>query len=894
MTHTAGGMPAPRSPANGAHGGLAWLGRLTARHPWPILAVAALFVVFAALAGRDAASHLATGGFTDPNAQSTKAGFLLARTFGVEDPSFVILVTARHGTVANPAATFAGRRIGRGLRQQPGVAGVQSYWSKTNPHSPALVSRDHRQAIIVGFARGSAAAQNATVQWLATQERSTPALRVQVGGAVLASLEATSQTKKDLVSAESIALLLTLILLVLAFRGLIAGALPLVIGVIAIVGSLLVLRGLASVTNVSLYALNLTSALGLGLGIDYALLLVSRFREELATGLPTEAAVVETVRTAGRTVLFSAATVAVSLLALLLFPEYFLSSFGYAGVAVVVLAAVSALLVVPALLALLGSRVNRFSGPLGRRPAPGPGQAERPGWWQRFSAFVMRFPARIAVAVTLILVLFGLPFTHVAFGLPDDRVLPTSAPARQVGDALRANFTAFATAPVDVVAAGVMPASRWNQVASYAATLSTLSGTAQVQARTGTYARGHRIMRPTHRSLQYDATWGTWFRVVPSVDPSGAAAENLVSRIRTTHGPFPVALTGLTAQQVDTVASISHRLPLALCLIALVTFLALFLMTGSLVIPAKAVVLSAVSLTATFGVAVWVFQEGHLSSLLNFTPTGTLDISTLLLMFCLAFGLSMDYQVFLLSRIREEHHLTGDTTAAVGLGLERTGRIVTTAAALLAIVFIALATSSISLLKLLGVGIAVALIVDATLIRALLLPALMRLLGSVNWWAPAPLRRLHAFAGFSESPGPAPATRASSSRSSAAPRSQDAVAATAAPAIASRDASPGSASSRDMAAAQAPGSCGDTSTAPGPQTSASAGTELATTGTPAAIASSAGSPNPSASEGNANTDAARYTAGSASSDTSGTSRTRDSRPSSEVSPGTGSEKFGSK
>jgi putative drug exporter of the RND superfamily len=889
MTHTAGGVPAPR-PA----GALAWLGRLTARHPWPVLVIAALFVVFAGLTGRDAASHLSSGGFTDPNAQSTKAGFVLARTFGVEDPSFVVLVTARHGTVDNPAATFAGRRIGRGLRQQPGVAGVQSYWSKTNPHSPDLVSRDHQQAVIVGFAKGSAAAQNATTQWLATQERSTPALRVQVGGAVLASLEATSQTKKDLVSAESIALLLTLVLLVLAFRGLIAGALPLVIGIIAIAGSLLVLRGLASVTNVSLYALNLTSALGLGLGIDYALLLVSRFREELAAGLPTEAAVVETVRTAGRTVLFSAATVAVSLLALLLFPEYFLSSFGYAGMAVVVLAAGSALLVVPALLAVLGPRINRFSVPLRRRgPAAQGGKDGQPGWWQRFSAFVMRFPVRIAVAVTLVLVVFGLPFSHVTFGLPDDRVLPTSAPARQVGDALRANFGAFATAPVDVVAAGVMPAARWNQVAAYATTLSTLPGTAQVQARTGTYAAGRRVVPPTHRSLQYATTWGTWFRVVPSVDPSSGAAEDLVSRIRAMHGPFPVALTGLTAQQADTVASVSGRLPLALGLIALVTFLALFLMTGSLVIPAKAVVLSAMSLTATFGVAVWVFQEGHLSSVLNFTATGTLDVSTLLLMFCLAFGLSMDYQVFLLSRITEEHRRSGDTTAAVGLGLERTGRIVTTAAALLAIVFIALATSGISLLKLLGAGIAVALIVDATLIRALLLPALMRLLGSVNWWAPAPLRRLHAAVGFSESPEPGPATAASRPRSAPAPRSQVAAAATAAPAAATRDAAPGSPSSRDSAAAQAPQSCGETSTAPGPQTSASAGTELATTGTPAAMASSAGSPNPSASEGNANTDAARYTAGSTPSGTSGSSRTRDPSPSPEISPGTGSEKFGS-
>ena len=273
---------------------------------------------------------------------------------------------------------------------------------------------------------------------------------------------------------------------------------------------------------------------------------------------------------------------------------------------------------------------------------------------------------------------------------------------------------------------------------------------------TGTYAHGRQIAAPVHDSAQFATRWGTWFKVLPSADPNSPRAVALVNRIRTMRGPFTVLVTGLTAQQVDTVSSVSAHLPLALAVMALVTFLALFLMTGSLVIPAKALVLSAASLSATFGVAVWVFQQGHLSGLLGFTPSGYLDVSTLLLMFCLAFGLSMDYQVFLLSRIREEFDLCGDTTAAVAMGLERTGRIVTTAAALLAIVFIALGTSSVGLLKLLGGGIAVALILDATLIRALLLPALMRLLGSFNWWAPAPLRRLHARIGFSESAGPSP------------------------------------------------------------------------------------------------------------------------------------------
>jgi RND superfamily putative drug exporter len=534
----------------------------------------------------------------------------------------------------------------------------------------------------------------------------------------------------------------------------------------------------------------------------------------------------------------------------------------------------------------------------------------------------MRYPVRIAVAVGILLVAFVLPFAGVRLGQADDRVLPTSAQGRQVGDALRANFASFDPAPVDVVAVGIMPGSRWDSIARYAATLSTLPGAAQVLAVTGTYEHGQQIAPPVHDSAQFATRWGTWFKVLPAADPNSLRAVALVRRIRTMHGPFTVLVTGLTAQQVDTVDSVSAHLPLALAVMALVTFLALFLMTGSLVIPAKALVLSAASLSATFGVAVWVFQQGHLSGLLGFTPSGYLDVSTLLLMFCLAFGLSMDYQVFLLSRIREEFDLRGDTTAAVAMGLERTGRIVTTAAALLAIVFIALGTSSVGLLKLLGGGIAVALILDATLIRALLLPALMRLLGSFNWWAPAPLRWLHARIGFSESAGPPgglqwaaagasgavpsagaladggasrpDATEVSSADSAAAPRRQPAPSAAARPAaenLADTAALPSIAARAETQALTSPGG---TSIAADPDTSASAGMSLATTGTPDAMASSTGSPNPSASEGNANTDDAPYTAGSDSSSTPGMSRTLDPSPSSATSPGNGSGKLGSK
>jgi RND superfamily putative drug exporter len=875
------------------------IGRLAFRHRVLILVLAVLFVAGAAVGGRSAEAHLTNGGFTDPGTQSSRAGAVLGQQFHAEDPSFVVLGTATRGTVRSPAARAAGQALSAWVARMPGVASVQSFWAVSTP-DVSLVSRDSRQAVILGYATGDAEAQAATAQRAARDLRGTAALKVQVGGAAVVAQEASDQVSHDLVKAESIAVLLTLVLLVFAFRSLVAAALPMVIGGIAIVGTLLVLRFLGAVTSVSEYALNLATALGLGLGIDYSLLLVSRFREELTAGQDTPAAVAATVRTAGRTVAFSALTVAVALLALLLFPEYFLSSFGYAGIAVVALAATAALLVVPALLAVLGPRVNRLAIPLPRLVRP-----SEEGRWHQIAALVMRYPARIAVAVAVVLAVFILPFSHVRLGLADDRVLPAAAPGHQVGNALRDSFPAVVTAPVDVVAPGARPERR-AVIATYARALSELPGAAEVQALTGTYASGRRIARPASSARQFAAARGTWFKVLPAADPASPRAQDLVRAIRAARAPFAVMVGGLTAQQVDTVGSVLRHLPPALALMALVTFLALFLMTGSVVIPAKALVLSAASLSATFGVAVWVFQEGHLAAVLHVTAPGYLDASTLMLMFCVAFGLSMDYQVFLLSRIAEEHARGRDTTAAVAMGLERTGGIVTTAAGLLAIVFIALGTSSVGLLKLLGAGISVALILDATLIRALLLPAMMRLLGSFNWWAPRRLRPAARFpkaapvpvppaaAPGAAGPGPRPAaTAASSACRTAAPRSQPAPDTAAAAAAARAADAGGPASTARSAAAQAAASPGGTSTAADPATSASAGMSLATTGTPAAIASSTGRPYPSTSDGQANADAARYTAGSNVSSTSGSSTTREARPRAEISPGSGSLNAGS-
>ena len=544
------------------------------------------------------------------------------------------------------------------------------------------------------------------------------------------------------------------------FASAVAGILPLAVGGFAIIGTLLVLRVLAQVTDVSIYALNLTTALGLGLAIDYSLFIVSRYREELRAGRDPGDALIVTMRTAGRTVLFSAATVAVSLLALLVFPLYFLRSFGYAGIAVVALAAVGALVVLPALLAVLGRRVDRFRLPIGRRATvrePGT------GFWHRIATWVMRRPVPIALAVVAFLVLLGTPFLGVRFGLPDDRVLPSGAEGRQVADAIRGNFATDESSALSVVAPGIGdPRAQLADIDGYAAALSRLDGVERVDALTGAYADGARLQGPlpavgaaiAPEARRFAAADGTWLSVVPSVEPFSEAGEELVAAVRDLPAPLGAQVTGPSAQLVDTKASLFGLLPVAAAIIAVVTFVLLFLMTGSVVIPAKALVLNLLSLTAVYGAMVWVFQDGNLAGVLGFTPTGTIDTSMPVLLFCIAFGLSMDYEVFLLSRIKEEHDRTGDTVAAVAVGLERTGPIVTTAAALLAIVFVAFATSQVSFLKLFGIGTALAILVDATLIRALLVPAFMRVAGQANWWAPAPLRRLHARVGLAETPAP--------------------------------------------------------------------------------------------------------------------------------------------
>ena len=558
---------------------------------------------------------------------------------------------------------------------------------------------------------------------------------------------------------ESIAIPVSFVALVWVFGGVLAAALPVMIGMFAILGSLAVLRFMTLFTDVSVFVISLTVAMGLALAIDYSLLIVSRYRDEITEGATPDQALVRSMSTAGRTVVFSALTVALSMSALVLFPIFYLRSFAYAGVAVVVLAATAAIVITPAAIAVFGHRldaldVRRLIRRAARRSTTPTVRPIERSFWYLTTHFVMSHAIAVSVTLIAVLTLLGAPFLGVKWGFPDDRVLPATASSRQVGDLLRDEFAMNPLSNVTVVIPE-MSADSSRELGTYAAQLSRVADVAAVSSPSGTFVAGNPTGPPTAPTGLAE---GTAFLTVQSTAALFSDASN--SQLRALHavpGPAgqPVLFTGVAQDGVDSVASITSRLPLVLGVIVVVTFVVLFLITGSVVLPLKALVLNVLSLSATFGALVWVFQDGHLGAL-GTTATGTLVANLPVLMFCIAFGLSMDYEVFLLSRIREywlDSGRTGlDSDESVALGLARTGRVVTAAALLMTISFAALLTSQVSFGKMLGLGLAIAVLMDATVVRMLLLPALMRLLGRLNWWAPAPLTRLHQRIGLAEGP----------------------------------------------------------------------------------------------------------------------------------------------
>ncbi|MFD3522435.1 MMPL family transporter [Streptomyces sp. NPDC058653] len=714
-----------------------------------ILVLAVVALVGLGVLGGGAFTKLKGGGFDDPSSASSRAAKVIDEKFGGET-NLILLVRAAEGRVDAGGAQSDGRALVADLKKEPHLKNVVSFWD-TNAES--LRSKDGREALVLAHVEGDETeleknAESVIGEYTGSKEGG---LRVQAGGGAAVGSELGEQVVDDLVLAEAIAVPLTLILLLFVFGGVVAALLPLAIALLAIAGSFAQLSLLGSLTDVSNTATNLTTALGLGLAIDYALLMVSRFREQLTEGASVEDAVRRTVATAGRTVAFSAATVAAALAALLVFPQYFLRSFGYAGVGVVVIAAVSSLLVLPALFVVLGHRVNAGSLPWAKRRPRTTGRAP---FWGRLAAQVMRRPALTALPVLAVLLIAAAPLLNITFGTPDERVLPTEAQSRQVATSVQDNFNGTDDSALHIVidqSVGQEPLS------AYAGQLSELSGVQRVETAGGAFTDGQPATGfPSNPALAADDAQR--ISVVSDLTPKSDAAQELVATVRAVEPPANTTplVGGVDAELVDSKKSIGDMLPIAVLLVVLATFVLLFLFTGSIVQPLRALLLNLVSLGATLGVMTWIFQDGNLSGLLGFTPQ-PMEMAMTVLMFCIAFGLSMDYEVFVTSRIKELHDAGEDNHNAVTHGLGHTGRIVSAAACLLAVSFLAFGTAKLSFMQMFGLGSGLAILIDAIAVRGVLVPASMRVLGRIAWYAPGPLRAFHRRYGLSESDTTVPA-----------------------------------------------------------------------------------------------------------------------------------------
>ena len=736
---------APRTTTGARRTALERVGALIARHPRRVLTLFVLSVVAMGVLGAGLFPRLSSSGYDDPGSESMRAAAALEGTFGVRDPVAVIAIEVAAGADSTPGAAAATNLV-RQVERVPGVTGVVSYWTSGRP--AGLRGRDGLtgQVLVQTDATSdddrSAVAERVR-EVVSTTDTADPGVTTYVGGAETVNDALNTEITRDLARAETIAVPLTFLLLLLVFGGLVAAGLPFIVALGSIVGSFFLVWLVSLTTDVSIFALNLITGLGLGLGIDYALLIVTRFREELRDGHEPRAAVARTVATAGRTVLFSGVTVMLVLAAMTLFPQYFLRSFGYAGIAATAMAVLAALTALPAALSLLGRRVDRLRV-LRRDLAP-----RDEGIWSRVATLVMRRPLPVLVVTAGALLALAAPVLGVNFAQPDQRILPADHPVAESALVLSQRFAGQEGNPVDVVLPGA--ATDDAGVSSYALAVSRLAHVASVTTPTQVVVEGA-VVGANGQGATYAAGADVRLRVVGDVDPRTQAGRDLVRAVRSVPSPAVDRLVGGDAAQFsDSQTAIGERGRWALLWIAGTTLVLLFLFTGSVVIALKAVVLNVLSLLATLGVLVWVFQDGHLRWLVgDFTVTGAVDTSMAVLIAVVAFALSMDYEMFLISRIAEEHHQGSDTQTSVVRGLQRSGRIITAAAVLLAVVFATFVTSGVTSIKQLGFGIAFAILLDATVVRGLLVPALMRLMGRANWWAPAPLVALHQRIGLRE------------------------------------------------------------------------------------------------------------------------------------------------
>lgn len=693
------------------------LGRFIVRRSKVVLMVFTITILASGGIGSLAFGKLDSGGYSDLSSESAQAATYLYEKFKVEDPVAILVVDSGNQAVDTAEITTQALTLEKEVANLAGVSKTVSFWSTGG--APNMKAADGKAAFLFVYSDkpandfDSLGKVGANIQEKFDGQRGD--LRIYASGSGVITNAINEKIKQDLALAESIAIPLTFLLLAFVFGALVASAMPLVVGISAILGAFLIIYLITLFTNVSVFALNLITGLGLGLGIDYALLMVNRFREELHSGKSVEDAVVDTVATAGKTVFYSGLTVLVTLSALLFFPLNFLKSFGYAGVSVVTLAVIGALIPLPAIMALLGEKIDKG---VVRRTGITP---KADGRWAHTARNVMRRPLPVVIGSLLLLGLLAAPVNNIAFAQVDSRVLPQSNAAAIGAAKILERFDSFEGTPIEVVLPNGL--GREDDVITYLEKVSKVEGIARI-APIETYGIDLRI------------------QVIPAKSSRSIEAERIINQIRDIPSPTGTLIGGAAADFTDSQDGIARTLPLALGWIAFWVMILIFIFTGSIILPIKAVLLNALSLLATLGAITWIFIDGHLKWLVgDFTVTGTLDTGSVILVAVVVFGLSMDYELFLLSRIREEHILGKSNVEAVAVGLQRSARIITAAALLLAVVFASFMISGVTSIKMLGFGVSLAVILDATIVRALLVPALMRLFGERNWWAPKPLRR---------------------------------------------------------------------------------------------------------------------------------------------------------
>jgi len=709
------------------------LGTFVVKHRKRVFITYLITVVVTGVIGAGMFGSLKSQGYDDLGSDSAAVDSILREEFNATDASIILIIDTGNA-IDDPASIAAATKITDDVAAQENVKSVISYWNSGNLSE--LKSKDGNAGLVMVYFESEISDETAAATALNLQtkyDQDQNDTRTYVGGIEVLYNSINTQIENDLKKAELIAVPLNIIMLLIVFGAAVAAGLPMVVALGSIAGSFFVLYIMTQFTDVSIFALNLITGLGLGLGIDYALLIVNRFREELARTNDVNASIIRTVATAGKTVFSSGVTVALVLASMLLFPQYFLKSFAYAGVSVVLFAVLASVIALPAVLAMLGHKVDKFKIRRGNL------QPKETGAWSWLAANVMKRPVAVTLGTMTVLLALASPAFNAKFSQVDDRVLPASNPAAIASDQLRIRFES--QVPIEVL----LPiAATAEQVNEYALALASdvnvtrvLTSDSLIQGDVLTVLLPEQGVAPStshHRITVYS-----------NLESRNKDAQDLITRLRGVSAPVEgVLVGGQAAIFTDSQNGISDNLPAVLGWLAIATFIVLFLYTGSIILPIKALILNLLSLGATLGLLVWIFQDGNAKWLVgDFTVTGALDTSTLVLVAIVAFGLSMDYELFLLSRIKEEHDAGADTIKSVTVGLQKSGRIITAAAVLIAIVFACFITSGVTSIKMLGFGIAFAIILDATVVRGLLVPALMRLAGDWNWWAPAPLRRLH-------------------------------------------------------------------------------------------------------------------------------------------------------